>query len=71
MRIVESNAKWIFCDSVSVPQCLEAAKQVDWPVEVIVFGQTEGCTSVDTLFVPVEHPNGIIQHKLYLPITYS
>jgi hypothetical protein len=54
-----------------VPQCLEAAKQVDWPVEVIVFGQTEGCTSVDTLFVPVEHPNGIIQHKLYLPITYS
>jgi hypothetical protein len=50
MRIQESKAKWVFCDPISVPQCKEAIAQVDWNVEILVFGQAEGCTSVDDIF---------------------
>jgi len=50
MRIQESNAKWIFCDPFSVPQCKEAVAQVGWNVEIIVFGEAEGCASVEELF---------------------
>lgn len=50
MRIRESNARWIFCDPPSVPQCKEALAQVDWPVEIFTFGRAEGTTCVDELF---------------------
>jgi len=51
MRIQESKAKWIFCDPISVPQCKVAISQVEWDVEIMVFGQVEGCTSVDEIFL--------------------
>jgi len=51
MRIKESKAKWIFCDPPSVPQCKAALAQVDWPIEILTFGEAEGTTSVDELFL--------------------
>jgi acyl-coenzyme A synthetase/AMP-(fatty) acid ligase len=50
MRIKEGNAKYVFCDEISVPQVKVAIGQVGWNVEIIVFGESEGCSRVADLF---------------------
>ncbi|CAL8086990.1 unnamed protein product [Orchesella dallaii] len=49
-RIKDYKAKWVLCDVSGVPQCKSATRDLDWPVEVITFGEAEGCTSVDEIF---------------------
>lgn len=50
MRIQESSAKFIFCDSSSVAQCTAAANKVSWDVQIIVFGQSTEHTSIQELY---------------------
>ena len=49
-RIQQSKAKWVFCDPISVPQVQNAIKMVDWSIEIIAFGEAEGCTSIDDIY---------------------
>ncbi|ODM90337.1 4-coumarate--CoA ligase 1 [Orchesella cincta] len=49
-RIQDAHVQWIVCDPISVPNAKAAAKGAEWPVELIVFGDEEGCTDISTLF---------------------
>jgi hypothetical protein len=55
-RIIESNAKWIFCDEEYATANLRAASKIPWPVQVIVSGNAKYCTSLDDILHEVnEH----------------
>jgi len=49
-RVKDSHVKWILCDPLSVPQVKQAISQVEWDVEILLFGDEEGCTNVDEIF---------------------
>ncbi|CAG7833040.1 unnamed protein product [Allacma fusca] len=49
-RVEESRVGWIICDHSAVEMCKSVAQKVYWDVEVIVYGDADGCTSIEELF---------------------
>ena len=58
IRFNETKSKWIFCDPDFLPQCVEAANLIEWPVEIIVFGEVNVYTSVEDFFNAAEDETG-------------
>ena len=49
-RILESKVKWFLCDPHHAPEVISSTRNIPWAVEVLVFGQADGCTNVEELF---------------------
>jgi acyl-coenzyme A synthetase/AMP-(fatty) acid ligase len=50
-KLIESNARWIFCNGEEAIKCQSIADKANWKVEVVVCGPgVEGFTNFDEFY---------------------